>query len=119
MIRNKEEERLQTGCIRWFDYQFPELSKLLFAVPNGGSRNKVEAYNLKRQGVRSGVSDLIFLHPTNEYSFHCIEFKSSIGRQSKEQKEFQQVVELMGGKYHLVRDFDSFVKIINNIVCMS
>jgi len=30
----------------------------VFAVPNGGSRNKIEALNLKRQGVSAGVPDL-------------------------------------------------------------
>ena len=55
-MKNKEEEILQTACITWFDYQYPHLSKLLFAVPNGGSRHKIEAKNLKKQGVRAGVS---------------------------------------------------------------
>lgn len=32
-----------------------------FAVPNGGSRNKLEAINLKREGVKAGVSDLIII----------------------------------------------------------
>jgi len=30
-----------------------------FAVPNGGSRNEREAKNLKLEGVRAGVSDLV------------------------------------------------------------
>ena len=29
-----------------------------FAIPNGGSRNSIEAKNLKREGVRAGVSDM-------------------------------------------------------------
>lgn len=29
-----------------------------FAIPNGGSRNVLEAANLKREGVRAGVSDV-------------------------------------------------------------
>lgn len=32
-----------------------------FSVPNGGSRNKIEASNLKKEGVRSGVSDLVII----------------------------------------------------------
>jgi len=32
-----------------------------FAVPNGGSRNKLEAINLKREGVKAGVSDLVVI----------------------------------------------------------
>jgi hypothetical protein len=29
-----------------------------FAIPNGGSRNSIEAKNLKREGVKAGVSDM-------------------------------------------------------------
>jgi len=37
--------------------RYPEL-ELLFAVPNGGTRVKLEAMAMKRQGVVSGVPDL-------------------------------------------------------------
>ena len=57
----KGEAGLQSSCIEWFNLQFPKLKLLLFAVPNGGRRNKIEAANLKRQGVRAGVADLILL----------------------------------------------------------
>ena len=42
--------RMQQG--RW-----PEL-KLLYHIPNGGSRHRLEAIHLKQQGVRAGVPDL-------------------------------------------------------------
>ena len=32
--------------------------QLLYHVPNGGSRNKIEAARLRAQGVKSGVPDL-------------------------------------------------------------
>ena len=35
-----------------------------FAVPNGGSRHVLEARNLKRQGVKTGVPDLVILSPS-------------------------------------------------------
>ena len=34
-----------------------------FAIPNGGSRHKLEAKNLKAQGVVSGVSDIVVMLP--------------------------------------------------------
>ena len=111
-MRNKEEEHLQINCISWFDYQYPKLQKLLFAVPNGGSRNKIEAKNLKKQGVRAGVSDLVLLYHTTQYPFLAIEFKAKKGVQSKEQKEFQKSVESVGGLYVLIRSFDEFQQLI-------
>lgn len=41
----------------WSSHKYPEL-KLLFHIPNGGSRNVAEAVNLKRQGVKRGVPDI-------------------------------------------------------------
>lgn len=96
----------------WFDYQYPTFKKLLFAVPNGGSRNVLEAVNLKKQGVRAGVSDLILLYPCIEYPFMCIEFKAKKGTQSDEQNEFQKAVESVNGLYVIVRTFDEFKNII-------
>lgn len=37
--------------------RWPELA-LLYHIPNGGSRNEIEAMRLRRQGVKSGVPDL-------------------------------------------------------------
>jgi len=34
-----------------------------FAIPNGGSRHKIEAANMKREGVTSGVSDYCVILP--------------------------------------------------------
>ena len=108
-MRNKDEEILQTACITWFDYQYPHLSKLLFAVPNGGSRHKIEAKNLKKQGVRAGVSDMILLVPGIDSQFLCLEFKTTIGKQSKEQKEFENnISKYSAGEYVLIRSFEEF-----------
>ena len=51
-----EQEAVIAWC-GWMEKQHPEL-KLLFHIPNGGSRNKAEAANLKAQGVKPGVPDL-------------------------------------------------------------
>ena len=44
--------------------KYPQLD-LLFAVPNGGSRHKVEAINLVAQGLRKGVCDIFLAWPMN------------------------------------------------------
>ncbi|MBL0721052.1 MAG: VRR-NUC domain-containing protein [Sulfurovum sp.] len=36
---------------------------LSFSVPNGGTRNKAEAVNLRKEGVVAGVSDYIIMLP--------------------------------------------------------
>ena len=63
IMKNKEEERLQVSCVNWFDYQYPQYRQLLFAVPNGGSRNKIEAANLKKQMVKNSNYKGLARHP--------------------------------------------------------
>jgi len=53
---DKPEERMQIEFFNQVPIFFPKLpGKILFAVPNGGSRNIIEAKNLKAQGVKSGL----------------------------------------------------------------
>ena len=116
-IRKKqtfEESRIQEICVKWFRYQYPELNKLFFAVPNGGQRNAITAKILNREGVVPGVSDLILLVPRNGFSSLCIEVKTDKGVQSKEQKEFQKQAESNGAKYVIVRSLDDFIKTIED-----
>lgn len=55
--RKRSEATEQERVINWARFyakDFPELD-LLHHIPNGGSRNQLEAANLKRQGVKAGV----------------------------------------------------------------
>lgn len=52
------EHQHQAALIAWFDAAYPLLRGRLFAIPNGGQRNKITAAKLKAEGVRSGVPDL-------------------------------------------------------------
>lgn len=68
-----EQERV----INWTTFyakDFPELD-LLYHVPNGGSRNQLEAANLKRQGVKAGVPDLVLPVPRQQFHGLYVEMK--------------------------------------------
>jgi len=92
------EHAHQTAFFAWCalpDQQraYPQL-KLMFAIPNGGERNKIVAGNLKAEGVKAGVLD-IFL-PVARGGFHglFVEMKVQPNRLTLEQKEFRAAVEL-------------------------
>ncbi|WP_294590916.1 VRR-NUC domain-containing protein [uncultured Bacteroides sp.] len=102
--KDNEEERMQIEFFKLVKLFFPKIpDKLLFAVPNGGGRHIAEAANLKRQGVRRGVSDVILLIPKKGFASLCLEFKTKKGIQSDEQKEFQRQAENCKNKYVIVR----------------
>ena len=108
---DNEEARIQTEFFDKVPLFFPSLpDRLLFAVPNGGSRHKVEAANMKRQGVKRGVADVILQIPKKGYASLCLEFKTSTGKQSAEQKEYQRQVELAGSKYVIVRSVEQAIR---------
>lgn len=106
-VYDNEEARMQIEFFRQVPLFFPRLpDKLLFAVPNGGSRHKIEAANMKRQGVKAGVADVILQIPKKGFASLCLEFKTKTGRQSKEQREYQRQVEMAGSKYVVVRSVE-------------
>lgn len=105
------ESQLQRQCVAWFRLQYPKHARLLFAVPNGGGRSRVEAAIMKAEGVTAGVSDLILLEPRGGYGALCIEMKtrSKSSRQSDSQKEWQAATEAAGNKYVVCRSLDTFM----------
>lgn len=106
-----EEDDIQAEFFRLVPVFFSTLpEKLLFAVPNGGKRNKLEAVRLKRQGVKRGVTDVILQIPRNGYGCLDMEFKTDDGYQSADQKEFQKQTESVGNKYVIVRSAMQAIK---------
>lgn len=91
----------QAAVIAWAEYMsavHPCL-KWLFHVPNGGSRNKAEAYRMKETGIKSGVADLVLPYPNKDYHGLFIEMKraeKSKSRVSDSQKDFLSYVNSVG-----------------------
>ena len=86
--RTMSETQEQISLIKWSQQpsvrqQYPEL-KFLFHVPNERA-DKVEAANLKRMGVKSGIPDLMLPVPSGEYHGLFIEMKKIGGRASADQ----------------------------------
>jgi hypothetical protein len=108
------ESNIQRSCVRWFRLQWPEYAGILFAVPNGGGRHKLEAAILKAEGVFPGVSDLILLTGRHGYNSLCLEIKTDTGRQSDAQKEWQKQAENAGSKYVVCRSVNEFISIVND-----
>lgn len=88
------ESQEQAAYFEWAAY-IPDL-RWAHAIPNGGKRDKKEAANLKRQGVKPGVSDIFLPLPRGKYHGLYIELKTKDGRPSTEQKEFISYVRKNG-----------------------
>jgi hypothetical protein len=111
--KQKPEEHLQKQCVNWFRAQFPQYKKCLWSVPNGGSRNMIEAVNLKRSGVLSGVPDLQLSVNGKVY---FIELKAPNGTTSELQKQMHEALLAQGFDIYILRSFNKFVSVINTIL---
>lgn len=109
-----QEGKLQSECFKWFRYSYPRYRKLFFAIPNGGSRNKLEAKNLKLQGVVPGVVDTYLAVPRKGYHGMYIEFKYGKNDLSEDQEDFLKQVSEQGYATATVWTFDEFLRVIQN-----
>lgn len=83
----REQARLVAALRhKWSSIMDYALRPVVFHVPNGGSRNAMEASNLKTQGVLAGVPDLCIVLPNRRVIW--VEMKAADGRVSV----FQQLV---------------------------
>lgn len=112
--KNMSELQLQARCFQWAHNNYPQLRKLLFAVPNGGRRSKREAMALKASGVVAGIPDLI-----------CVYGGVPVGIELKEGDKYdtsddQDKVHARwnqeGITVHVVRTFEEFQSLIIKII---
>lgn len=109
-----EEHHLQCSEVRYMHDQHPELTHLFLAIPNGQKRTPRQTQWLKDEGMVPGASDIILLKSNSRHGYLCIENKTTKGRQSEEQKIFEQAVKKVGGMYIIVRSLDEFIKTIED-----
>lgn len=97
--RKRSEATEQMRVINWsmaYAADFPEL-KLLYHVPNGGSRNQLEAQSLKAQGVKAGVPDLCL--PVPHGGFHGLYIEMKYGKNKTTDKQEWWLAQLAAQGY--------------------
>ena len=85
----------------------------IFAIPNGGSRNKVEAANLKRQGVKAGVPDLCVPVALHGYHGLYIEMKYGKNKPTDDQKKWIEILNKNGYLAKVCWGADEAIKLID------
>ncbi|WP_151732261.1 VRR-NUC domain-containing protein [Acinetobacter ursingii] len=93
------EDQEQMTVMSWAHrtkFKDGRLSDYLFHIPNGGSRNIIEATKLKKMGVKAGVPDLQLIVPNGEVHGLWIELKAQKGKLQPSQKIMIQRLEAQG-----------------------
>ena len=117
------EAQEQEALIRWAQYynfddhnrKIHKISDYLFAIPNGGLRDKRTGRRLKLQGVKAGASDLFFAYPCNGKHGLFIEMKrQGTGKLTKAQQEFMEQCRSVGYASEVAYGWEEAVRIIED-----
>lgn len=106
---NMTEIQIQSLAFKNLWNNRPELRGRVFAI-NQNSHNRIKGSMNKSLGVLPGVSDMAYLV---NGSVVWIEWKTESGKQSPDQKSFEQLVTRMGMRYFIVRSEVEFLEVIN------
>ena len=109
----QEEAKLQAECFQWAWNTFPETRLMIFHVPNGGSRNKLEAFRFQAMGVIAGVPDIVFLWKGKAYLF---EFKSPKGVTKDKQTNWHAKAQHNGFPVKTIKTEEEWQKEITEII---
>lgn len=71
----------------WHQGKWPQLA-YMFAIPNGGNRDRITGMLMKREGVKRGVPDIFLPWPSGPYHGLFIEMKTKKGKTTEEQETF-------------------------------
>lgn len=107
-----EEQRALFQWAALNEKKYPVL-KLLHHIPNGGSRNLIEARHLKEQGVKAGVPDIFLPSPAGMYCGLFIELKRrQRGEVSAAQHEWLVELNRAGYKAVVCKGWEEASKVI-------
>ena len=112
--RIQREAAEQEALFAWAELMRGRLPGIerMYHCPNGGSRNPVEAANLKRQGVKPGVPDIFLPVARGRYHGLYIEMKTDKGRLSDDQRDWLSALREQGYAAYVCRGWERAAKLI-------
>lgn len=115
---NHEESKLQQQCATCFRAEHREYASLLtHPINEGGANTRVSGAIHKAEGTMAGVPDFLLFLPAEYDRMYFglgIELKTPLGRQSQQQKDFQQMFQAAGYCYIVIRSLDEFRLHVND-----
>lgn len=111
LIPTEDEE--QEALFEWAASEPRPILRMMFAIPNGGYRNKATAVRMKRTGTKAGVPD-IFL-PVSDGHWHglFIEMKRTKGGSvSRAQHDMIDALRAQGYRCEVCRGFEEARRVI-------
>ncbi|MCZ4244940.1 hypothetical protein [Pedobacter punctiformis] len=109
-FRDQSEVAIQSKAYVNLWNNRPDLRGRVFAI-NNNSQNSIKGALNKSMGVLPGVADMAFIRSNGAILW--IEWKTQLGSQSKQQKEWEHTITQLGHEYVIVRSEDEFLSVID------
>ena len=103
------EHSIQAAAIDWLRMHAGD-DVLVFAIPNGGLRNKRVAVRLREEGVTAGVADICIIEDSRVL---FIEMKTRRGSLSDVQKGFEARARRANCHYRVCRSLQDVKDVMN------
>lgn len=110
-IPKREEATLQARLFKDLQILLPR-DAFVFAVPNGGKRNVIEAVNLKRQGVVAGIPDLVLIYRGKAFG---LELKAKNGSLQDSQRDTFPKLQGAGMRIEVARSHSEAIERIKEM----
>lgn len=111
-IKPVSESVLQSQCVGWFKAQFPNI--VIFAIPNAAKRSFRLAAKMKKEGMVSGIPDLMVAEPTYEAHGLFLEMKRTPkDKTTDNQNYYLQKLSEAGYKTAVCHSFEEFQQVTN------
>lgn len=107
------EDQIQAKIYQDAYNTYPEIRKCFFSVPNGGTRNKIEAMKMKATGLTAGIPDMILLYKGKCYG---IEVKTETGSLSPAQITVHEAWRKQGVDVFVVRSAKEGLEVVKNVI---
>jgi len=114
MQLKETEDQAQIAIFEWAKWQqskYPAL-KAMYHAANEGKRSQAAGANLKRQGMKPGVSDICLPYAASGYNNLYIELKVGSNKPTDAQIEFINTINEIGGKALVVYEADNAIDVI-------
>lgn len=105
------EQQLVFEWASWNKNKYPGL-ETMYHVPNEGKRSASTGRRLKREGLKSGVSDICVPVAKSGYSNLYIELKTGKNKATESQLEFIGGINKYGGKALVVYEAENAIEVI-------
>lgn len=107
------EDSILAQCHQWIWNTYPQTRLLSWHIANERKTTPTQGAKLKAKGVIAGVPDYVLNWQGKTYYF---EFKTSKGTVSKQQQLLHYVLFEQGFETEIIRDVETFKKLITNIL---